>query len=71
MLLPWNKHKRQTAELHEKLRVETQQVEAAQAQTFRAVVGQVHSRTTSDVLLHQLHLNGWTEMLQAAWKGRT
>lgn len=70
MLWPWNKHKRQTAELHAKLEAETQQVEAAHAQTFRAVVGQVHSRTTSDVLLHQLQLNGWTEMLQAAWKGR-
>lgn len=67
---PWNKHKRQTVELHEKLAAETQQVEAAREQTFRAVVQQVDSRTTSNVLLHQLELNGWTELLQSAWKGR-
>lgn len=70
MLLPWNKHKRQAEELKEKLQAETKQVADARAQTSRAVVGREYSRATSEVLLKQIQLNGWTEMLQAAWKGR-
>lgn len=70
MVLPWQKHRRETEELHAKLEVETQQVDEARARTHEAVVGQAKSRTNSSVLLRQIQLNGWTELLQAAWGGR-
>lgn len=70
MVLPWQKHRRETEELHAKLEAESQQVDEARARTHEAVVSQAKSRTNSSVLLRQLQLNGWTELLQAAWGGR-
>lgn len=68
---PWRKHRQEVAELHEKLKEEAQQAEDARVRTIEAVVDQADSRSTSSVLLRQIQLNGWTELLQAAWGGRT
>lgn len=70
MVLPWQRHRQETEALQAKLEVESQQVNEARAQTFDAVVGQARSRTNSGVLLRQLEVNGWTELLQAAWRGK-
>ena len=70
MVWPWAKHRQEVAELNAKLQDDVLRAEQARSRTIEAVVDQVDSRLNSSVVLHQIRLNGWTEMLQAAWKGR-
>ncbi|MCK0174818.1 hypothetical protein [Mycolicibacterium sp. F2034L] len=53
-----------------KLEEDARRAELARTRTVEAVVDQVKSRKNSSTVLNQIQLNGWTEMLQAAWGGR-
>ncbi|MCG7593721.1 hypothetical protein [Mycobacterium sp. PSTR-4-N] len=70
VMWPWTKHRQEVAELTAKLKEDDQRVEAARTRTLEATLDQMASRQNSDIVLNHIRLNGWTEMLQAAWKGR-
>lgn len=70
MIWPWKRHRQE---------VEAASIEAAGAERKNEVAGvrmqAVHrqaeqSRETTKVLQGQLDVNGWTELLQAAWGRR-
>ncbi|MEW5810243.1 MAG: hypothetical protein AB1925_12395 [Actinomycetota bacterium] len=70
MVWPWAKHRQEVAELTAKLEEDDRRVKAARTRTLEATLDQMASRQNSSVVMGHIRLNGWTEMLQAAWKGR-
>lgn len=70
MSWPWRKHRADVEEAQRREQVADLQKKIAASRREAAEDQAAHAETVSRKLRDELDRNGWTDLLQEAWKGR-
>lgn len=66
----WVRHRREQRDARARAELENRNTIMARARREHAEKQAAESASSSEALRRQLELNGWTELLLHAWKGR-